>query len=216
MTVEPHQGARENAPTPESSGGTDAFAEALAGGLPDRPALAELTAIGHRFNIPGVLLWKTFDALPAERRAQSWTDVQDRAAWWRVTPSEREPARRGRSVSVPTDTDTVARPVRQLRDHGDDPLRRIPIAEALPALTGRDVDGRGWTCCPFHGDGQERTPSFHATDDRWYCFGCGTGGTIIDLGAELYRLEPRGSGFHEIRRRLAADLLRGLDGEVAA
>ena len=39
------------------------------------------------------------------------------------------------------------------------------------------------------------------------CFaGCG-GGSIIDLGALLYGIEPRGRGFTDIRKRLAKDLL---------
>ena len=69
---------------------------------------------------------------------------------------------------------------------------------------GRD----GKAQCPWHGGGDERTPSLHCYDDGgFYCYGCGVGGSIIDLGARLYGLEPRGRGFHEIRRRLAADLL---------
>ena len=54
-------------------------------------------------------------------------------------------------------------------------------------------------------------PSLHAYEDPargWFCFGCQRGGTIIDLGAALYRLEARGAGYREIRRRLAADLLK--------
>lgn len=94
---------------------------------------------------------------------------------------------------------------------GDDPLQVIPAAEFIPALTGRQVARDGKVACPFHDD---RSPSLHAygADRGWACFGCGRGGTIIDFGAHLYGIEPRGAGFHEIRRRLAADLL----GRVAA
>ena len=88
----------------------------------------------------------------------------------------------------------------------DDALRTIPTAVYVPALTGRDVGRDGKLTCPFHEDG---TPSFQTyPDGGFFCFGCHAGGTIIDFGARLYGIEPRGPGFHEIRRRLAADLLR--------
>lgn len=98
-----------------------------------------------------------------------------------------------------------------------DPLRRIPAVEYVPALTGRHPDRDGKIACPFHAGGEERTPSLHVYPDDcgWACFGCGRGGSIIDLGALLYSLEPRGDGFREIRRHLAADLLTRLHGAAA-
>jgi hypothetical protein len=99
----------------------------------------------------------------------------------------------------------VARPARDTADA----LRTIPAAEYVPALTGHEVGRDGKTLCPLPGH-DERTPSFHAYNEPeqgWHCFGCRRGGTIIDFGAALYAIEPRGQGFHEIRRRLAADLL---------
>lgn len=89
----------------------------------------------------------------------------------------------------------------------DDALRTIAASEYVPLLVGRELDRDGKTTCPFHDD---RTPSLHAygTPERgWVCFGCQRGGTIIDFGASLYGIEPRGRGYHEIRRRLASDLL---------
>jgi CHC2 zinc finger/RepB DNA-primase from phage plasmid len=90
-----------------------------------------------------------------------------------------------------------------------DPLRQISATEYVPALTGRHPTWAGKITCPFHGGGEERTPSFHVYDGDggWYCFGCERGGTIIDLGALLYGIEPRGPGYHEVRRRLADELL---------
>lgn len=94
---------------------------------------------------------------------------------------------------------------------GDDPLQRIAPAEYVARLTGREAGRDGKVCCPLPGH-DDRTPSFqtYPTPERgWSCFGCGKGGTIIDFGAALFGVEPRGAGYHEIRRRLAAELLRG-------
>lgn len=90
----------------------------------------------------------------------------------------------------------------------DDPLHRITPPVYVEALTGRAVGRDGKIACPFH---EDRTPSLHAypePEQGFACYGCGAGGTIIDFGARLYGLEPRGREFHEIRRRLAEDLLR--------
>jgi DNA primase len=76
-------------------------------------------------------------------------------------------------------------------------------------LLGQEVGRDSKVRCPWHGGGQERTPSLHCFpgDNGWYCFGCGKGGSIIDLAAMLYGIDARGAGFHEIRRRLAEELL---------
>ena len=89
-----------------------------------------------------------------------------------------------------------------------DPLRGIPATTYVPVLTGQQLGRDGKATCPWH---EDWNPSLHVYDDDrgWYCFQCGAGGSIIDLGARLYGLEPRGRGFHDIRRRLAADLLGG-------
>lgn len=104
--------------------------------------------------------------------------------------------------------------------NGADPLLGIPAEAYIPALTGRSVGSDGKVQCPFHSDGNERTPSLHIYGDRWACFGCPpvpwshasadyAGGSIIDFGALLYGLTPRGAQYVEIRKRLASDLLRG-------
>jgi hypothetical protein len=87
-----------------------------------------------------------------------------------------------------------------LRD--DDPLRRVPPAVYVQALTGRPVGRDGKAACPFHPDD---TPSLHAYQEPergWYCFGCGRGGSIFDLAAEVYGLSTRRRDFVELRRRL--------------
>ncbi len=54
----------------------------------------------------------------------------------------------------------------------------------------------GMVCCPFHND---RTPSMKV-DSRFYCFGCGASGDVIDFAALLH-----GLGKREAAVRLAED-----------
>ena len=42
---------------------------------------------------------------------------------------------------------------------------------------GIRVGRNGMVCCPFHND---RTPSMKV-DSRFYCFGCGASGDVIDF-----------------------------------
>jgi hypothetical protein len=89
-----------------------------------------------------------------------------------------------------------------------DPLDSIAPRMYAELLTGQPVGRDGKITCPFHAD---RTPSLHVYDEPergWVCYGCGRGGTIIDFAATLWGIEPRGDGFHELRRRLARELLR--------
>jgi hypothetical protein len=95
------------------------------------------------------------------------------------------------------------------RQPGHDVLRTIPASEYVPLLTGREIGRDGKVTCPFHAGGQERTPSLHAYGDPelgWYCYGCDQGGDIITLASMLYGIEPRGAGFHTLRRRIASEL----------
>lgn len=115
------------------------------------------------------------------------------------------------------DPPCALRPSTTTAGRDDDALLAIPATEFVPILLGRPLTRDGKTTCPFHAGGEERTPSLHAYDDDggWFCFGCERGGTIIDLGVALFGIEPRGRGYHDLRRRLAADLLRSID-EAAA
>jgi hypothetical protein len=99
---------------------------------------------------------------------------------------------------------STATPVRRHDDDADDALRSIPADVYVPALLGVEPGRDGKIACPFHPDS---TPSLHVYDDHWHCYGCDRGGSIIDFGAALYSIEPRGRGYHDIRRRLAAALL---------
>ena len=58
---------------------------------------------------------------------------------------------------------------------------------------GVRVNPNGFACCPLHG---ERTASLKVYDDPrrgWHCFGCGRGGTVIDLGMALWDTDFKGA-----------------------
>lgn len=92
-------------------------------------------------------------------------------------------------------------------DNDDATLRSIPTESYVALLA--DVEFRGTMArCPFP-EHEDRTPSFRALPGGGFmCFGCGRkGGSIFDFGELWYGVIARGDGFHELRRRLAADLL---------
>jgi hypothetical protein len=103
-------------------------------------------------------------------------------------------------------------PARAPRPHGrakrpavasDDELREISPAVYVQVLTGLTPGRDGKVSCPFHGE--DRTPSLHVYSDPadgWYCFGCQRGGSIYDLGAEVFGLSTRGRDFVMLSRRL--------------
>lgn len=54
----------------------------------------------------------------------------------------------------------------------------------------RPVAGELAGCCPLHAD---RSPSFYVFGDgeRWYCFGCGAGGDVLDFVQRAYSVTMR-------------------------
>ena len=50
--------------------------------------------------------------------------------------------------------------------------------------------GRWWGRCPFHGGGQEKTPSFKVDPDikMYHCFGCSKGGSVISFVMEMEKI----------------------------
>lgn len=69
-------------------------------------------------------------------------------------------------------------------------LDAIRLDNPLPEVAGKLVAlrpaGKEWmACCPFHAD---RSPSFTIFDAgrRWYCFGCGAGGDVLDFVQRAY------------------------------
>ena len=61
---------------------------------------------------------------------------------------------------------------------------------------GLEVDVHGMALCPFHDD---HHPSLKL-DQRFYCFGCGASGDVIDFTAKLFGISPR-----EAVQKLAED-----------
>ena len=114
----------------------------------------------------------------------------------------------GKRPDPPSTRPAAARPARMIDSSGD-VLLALPATEYVPILLGRELNRDGKITCPWHAGGEERTPSLHAYpgDRGWFCWPCDRGGTIIDFGALLYGIDPRGRGYHDVRRRLAADLL---------
>lgn len=92
-----------------------------------------------------------------------------------------------------------------------DPLRRIPAADYVRRLTGRDANRHGYYQCPLHNGGQERTPSLSVDGHLWACHACEPllgkrclGGNVYDLAALLwgFAAPPKGADYLEVKTRL--------------
>lgn len=81
--------------------------------------------------------------------------------------------------------------------------RRLVSAREVAELNGLHPNRSGFICCPLH---HEKTPSLKLYQNgTWHCFGCGKGGSSIDLMAQLYGLDALGAV-----RRLNDDFHLGL------
>lgn len=69
-----------------------------------------------------------------------------------------------------------------MRDYADAVKQAVPAIQAARAL-GLNPDAHGFCKCPIHG---EKTGSMklYPGNRGWYCFGCHTGGSVIDLVME--------------------------------
>ena len=86
----------------------------------------------------------------------------------------------------------------------DEQLRQIPSTEYVPRLSSQELTVEGKIRCPFHDNGQERTPSLQVYPPfEWACFGCQHGGSIYDFASHLFAIPTKGPRFRELRGRLA-------------
>ena len=66
-------------------------------------------------------------------------------------------------------------------------VKQSVTTRQVASFYGIRVGRNGMVCCPFHND---RTPSMKV-DSRFYCFGCGASGDVIDFAALLHGLGKR-------------------------
>jgi hypothetical protein len=181
--------------------------------------MSTLTFTGWHAATPHLSGWarlQWFDHLTPEQQASCWDELAERSRLWNKSLWLTEkrlyepnvPREQRRSEERGT-ASTSTRSTRVVFDRWRDPLHAIPAREYVQALAGVEVSSSGCLRCPLQ-DHDDKTPSFQIYGDGWHCFGCNRGGSIIDFGAALYSLEPRGQGYREIRRRLVADLGLGV------
>jgi hypothetical protein len=104
-------------------------------------------------------------------------------------------------------------------DNPNEALKSIRLLDLLDRF-GVEYFGVGGTQykarCPFHADGQERTPSFCVYDDTnsYHCFGCAANGGIVEFTAKQlgYEIPTQGS----LGYNLAVEYLCNLAGITAS
>ena len=75
-------------------------------------------------------------------------------------------------------------------------VKEMVPARAAAEHYGIRVSRSGMACCPFH---EDKNPSMKV-ERRYYCFGCGAKGDVIDFVGRLFNLGPK-----EAAEKLAAD-----------
>ena len=75
-------------------------------------------------------------------------------------------------------------------------VKQSVTARQAAKAYGLEVDVHGMALCPFHDD---HYPSLKL-DQRFYCFGCGAGGDVIDFTAKLFDISLK-----EAAQKLAED-----------
>ena len=152
-----------------------------------------------------------FGHMPERRQDDCWARLREqlegrRLLDWDVIADGPAPALRARKRRTWTSSFRRLGPD---RTNQGDPLLSVPPPVYVKAMIGEAVPERGIIHCPLPGH-EDRTPSFrvHRESDRgWYCFGCLTGGTIIDLGRELSGIGDRGPAYLELRQWIAQRLV---------
>jgi hypothetical protein len=151
---------------------------------------------------PGWARCEGFRFLPSHVQDAAWDDLgrrlqkQHEADWeaekWLLyEPRKRHQPRRRSTAATSQKPAAVA-------FSSDDPLKNIEPRVYVEALCGVTVPSSGWLCCPLP-DHSDEVPSFQVLHSHWRCFGCSRGGGIVDLGAALYGITPRGRDFWRLR-----------------
>ena len=68
----------------------------------------------------------------------------------------------------------------------------LEVAERYAGVQARRRGAKSWCRCPLPGHPGDRTPSCSFDEKgRFYCFGCDTGGTSIDMAMKLLGLDSK-------------------------
>ena len=94
--------------------------------------------------------------------------------------------KRGRPNRVSVHAPIIHNPGAYCQDPFSEIREKISLREAV-VFYGYSPNRAGFLCCPFH---HEKTPSLKIYQTSWYCFGCKTGGSVIDFTARLFDLKP--------------------------
>lgn len=83
---------------------------------------------------------------------------------------------------------------------------RLSIREVLEGY-GMKFNNKGFALCPFH---DEKTASLALKGDRFYCFGCGESGDLIDFVKKYF-----GLSFHDALKKINDDFSLDLDSSLS-
>lgn len=102
-----------------------------------------------------------------------------------------------------------------MRQFAQDIKSRIPTRDYLQRA-GIAVDRNGFAICPLHGDHNKSMKVYTDPSRGWHCFGCGKGGSVIDLCMQMEGITFRqavvhldtafGLGLPLTAKRTAADI----------
>ena len=87
-------------------------------------------------------------------------------------------------------------------------IKRMLTMREVVEFYGFHPDRRGFIQCPFHEGDHHASLKIYDEGRGWHCFGCNTGGTVIDFVMRLFNL-----GFQQACLRINMDFNLRLTGE---